>query len=559
MNTFTKKGSIAALVALSLVSVSGFAADPVLSGLNSDPFFYTSDQTIPANQEAMMGATGRPATTHSRIPHLPAYMGFMNTNYTYRFVTVAEQVMTMIGEGKHGLWRMQEAGTVREYLKTGQTGLAQNADLNDPANLAVIQNSYSNYERPESWGFYRYPDDKVTGGKLNYIDLPITHAKYAGKYANHKAIDLPSFYCTMSENDYPHAAEAMTYAFAQPGANVVGTLGKSAGLDIKENYTNVLRLTHLPDARSWVNIGKNGLDKSYTNWQSVDTKKTNAEYYLVERPFFNHPYLFVLAVYDNKNNKDFRYVRPYGEYYDSLKNKSALKTNLTQQPRFNIVKRDSNNVSTDESELKKVVGLPVYGVHHPDRASFGGGGACPLKGGDWANYPNTAGGSAWPTQYEEVTPLCDGVLVDIKFTANLDGQSWNDPGKYLANAARNSTTVTYHMQPGHYGVFTDPYNVNRGATNPDSIDVPELLDIHFPSIRPAVTYIPSPPLGTIYANNSASKKSTLASKSKLETFTYVALPPTPLKSASNFSGKGNAFVADSGMSPVGTSCKPMMN
>lgn len=540
MNIFTKKRSIATLVALSLVSVSAFAADPVLSGLNNDPFFYTSDQTIPANQEAMMGATGRPATTHSLIPHLPAYVGFMNTNYTYRFVNVAEQVLTMLGEGKHGLWRMQEAGTVREYLKAGQTGLAQDANLNDPANLAAIQNSYSNYERTESWGFYRYPSDKVTDGKLNFIDLPITHPKYAGKYANHKAIDLPSFYCTMSENDYPHALEAMTYAFAQPGANVVGPLGKSAGLDVKENYTNVLRLTHLPDAKSWVNIGKVGLDNSYTNWKSVDTKKTKAEYYLVERPFFNHPYLFVLAVYDNTNNKDFRYVRPSGEYYNSLKNKLALKTSLTQRPNFNIEIRNSNNETTGDSVLKKVKGLPVYGVHHPDRAAYGGGGACPLKGGDWANYPDTAGGSAWPTQYEEVTPLCDGVLVDIKFSANLDGQTWDDPGKYLANAGRNSQTVTYKMQPGKYGVFTDPYNVNRGATNPDSMDVPASLDLHFPSLRPAVTYVPIPPLPIIVARNAVAGESKIAKNSNSIT-------------------RENILVASNGMSPYGTSCKPMMN
>ena len=554
MNTFTKKQSIVALIAFSLVSVSGFAADTVLSGLNSDPFFYTSDQVIPTSQQETMGASGRPATTHSRIPHLPAYMGFMNTNYTYRFVSVAEQVMTMIGEGKHGLWRMQEAGTIREYLKPGKTALAVNADLNLPGNLDIIKNNYSSYERQESWGFYKYPDEKITNNTLNYIDLPITHAKYAGKYSKHTPIDLPSFYCTMSENDYPHATEAMTYIFAQPGANVVGPLGKSAGLDIKENYTNLLRLTHLPDARSWVNIGKEGLDASYTDWQAVDTEKTNVEYYLVERPFFNHPYLFVLAVYDNNNNKDFRYVRPAGAYYQSLGNKSSLKTKLTTEPRFNI-----SVAGEDESELKKVVGLPLYGVHHPNRASFGGGGACPLKGGDWGRYPETTGGSAWPTQYEEVTPLCDGVLVDIKFTANLDGQSWNDPGKYLANAATGSKTVTYHMQPGKYGVFTDPYNVSRGVKNSQSIDVPALFDIHFPSIRPPVTYIPSPPLGTIYADNTTSKKSTLASKSKIETFTYVAMQPMPLKPASNFSSKGNAFVADSGMSPVGTSCKPMMN
>lgn len=539
MNKILSKRSAAVFAALSLSTVGLQAADPNLGMLNTDPFFYTADESIPASQESMMQDSGRPETTHSLIPHLPAYIGFMNTNFTYRFITVAEQVMTMLGEGKHGLWRMQEAGTIREYLKNGETGLPEGANLLDPANLDKIQSSYSSYERPESWGFYRYPDEKVANGQLNYIDLPITHPKYTGKYADHKPIELPSFYCTMSENDYPHALEAMTYIFAQPGANVVGPLGKRAGLDVKENYTNIVRLTHLPDARSWANIGQEGLDSSYVNWQAVDTSKTNAEYYLAERPFFNHPYLFVIAVYDNKNNNDFRYVRPEGPYYESLKTRNLpLKTNVTQAPRFNILKNKDGKER--RAGLKKVVGLPVYGVHHPDRASFGGGGACPLKGGDWGRYPETSGGSAWPTQYEEITPLCDGVLVDIKFTANLDGTDWNDPGKYLANAGKGSLDVTYRMQPGTYGVFTDPYNVNRGATNRDSQPIPEELTLHYPNLRPAVSFVPSPSLPTIYASNSSSSKSRIAGNN---------MAPA---------GRLSFSVASSGMSPVGTSCKPIM-
>lgn len=538
MNKVFSKRSAAVLTALSLSTAGVYAADPNLSVINTDPFFYTADETIPSSQESMMQDSGRPRTTHSLIPHLPAYVGYMNTNFTYRFVTVAEQVMTMIGEGKHGLWRMQEAGTIREYLKSGETGLPDGANLSDPANLARIQSSYSSYERPESWGFYRYPDQKVSDGKLNYIDLPITHPKYAGKYSDHKAIELPSFYCTMSENDYPRALEAMTYIFAQPGANQVGPLGKRAGLDVKENYTNIVRLTHLPDARSWVNIGKKGLDSSYVDWKAVDTSKTNVEYYLAERPFFNHPYLFVIAVYDNKNNNDFRYVRPSGPYYDSLKNRNpALKTRVTPAPRFNVLK--NQNGKETSAGLKPVVGLPVYGVHHPDRASFGGGGACPLKGGDWGRYPETSGGSAWPTQYEEVTPLCDGVLVDIKFSANLDGADWSDPGKYLANAGKGTLDETYMMQSGTYGVFTDPYNVNRGAVNPDSQLVPEDLTLHFPSVRPPVTFVPSPDLPTVYSSYSSSTKSRIA--------------------GNTMAPAGKMFgVASSGMSPVGTSCKPIM-
>ncbi len=297
-----------------------------------DPFFYTSNQDIKESdgQKALVGA-GRPNKTHSQIPHLPFYTGYMSTNYTYRFVNVAEQVLTMIGEGKHGLWRVQENGTVREYLKKGASGLAATADLGSKENLAKIENDYSSYLPEESWAGYKFPDEKITkDGQLNFIDLPINHPKYKGKYAKHEPIELPNFYCTMSENDYPYAKQAMNFAFSQPGANKVGPLGKRAGLDVKENYTQVLRLNQLSDARSWVNVGQKGQDNLHVKWEAIDANKTNVEYYLVERPFFNKPFLFVTAVYDNKDNSDLRYVRPDGPYYDSIKNAGLnLKTTVT--------------------------------------------------------------------------------------------------------------------------------------------------------------------------------------------------------------------------------------
>ncbi len=120
MNQIPFKKLIPLCVTLSLSSLAIQAAESInLTDLtNSDPFFYTSDQRIKSdnNQKELLGI-GRPNKTHSQIPHLPFYMGYMNTNSTYRFVNVAEQVFTMIGEGKHGLWRIQENGTVREYLR----------------------------------------------------------------------------------------------------------------------------------------------------------------------------------------------------------------------------------------------------------------------------------------------------------------------------------------------------------------------------------------------------------------------------------------------------------
>lgn len=467
---------------LAFVPYSGASADEskVQDITRRDPFFYTSDQTVSDSdgQKALVGI-GRPSTTHSKIPHLPVYSGYMNTNYTYRFANVAEQVFTLIGEGKHGLWRVQENGFIREYRKAGARGLDAGANINDASVLETLRNDYASFLPEEGWKGYKYPDQRLAeDGRLNYVDLPVSHPKYGGRYDNHEPIDLAQFYCTMSEAEFPYAFDVMRFAFAQPGANVVGPLGQRAGLDIRENYTNVLRVQQFPDARSWVNTGVEGKDELHVSWEAIDTARTDVEYYIVERPFFNKPYLFVTAVYSNKDNADLQYIRPDGDYYKSLgKRAKGLKTEVAHSPRFSLV----------NGSVRSAVGLPVYGVHHPDRTAYGGGGACPLKGGDWGRYPETSGGSGWPNQYEEVTPLCDAILVDIKFYSNLDGRDWSDPLKYLANAGTGSKSVTYKMQPGTYGVFTDPYNVARGV-NPEQKTLPETVTLNFAASEQPVSY-----------------------------------------------------------------------
>ena len=66
-----------------------------------DPYYYTQDQIIEDdNAQKNVVGLGRVKTTHSKIPHLPVYSGYMNTNYTYRFVNIVEQTFTMVGEGK---------------------------------------------------------------------------------------------------------------------------------------------------------------------------------------------------------------------------------------------------------------------------------------------------------------------------------------------------------------------------------------------------------------------------------------------------------------------------
>ena len=449
-------------------------APPDLTDLTGgDPFYYTSN------------LDPRPTTTHSRIPHLPVYAGYMHTNDTFRFVNVAEQVLTMTGEGKHGLWRVQENGMIREYLRSGATGLPPDADLSDPANLSVISSDYSHFLPEEGFDGYKDPFEPLNAeGRSNFIDLPITHPKYGGTYDDHVPVDLPHWYCTMSEANFAEAAKAMKFAFAQQGANRIGPLGKRAGLDIKQLYTNVLRLRPFPDGRAWVNVGSS----TDVHWKAIDVRKTKAEFYLYERPFFNVPYLFLTAVFDTKSKKDLRYVRPDGPYYEHLISRGEtrnLKTRVTLAPRFRL----------ERGGIRAVTGTELYGVHHPNRpADVGeqGGGACPQKGGDWDGYPDTKGGSGWPTQYEEVTPLCDGVLVDIKFYANLDGANWNDERKYLANAGVGEKNVTYTVQEGRYGKFTDPYHTRRGVENPHLATIGPEVVLKYRTVQPPVTASPVP-------------------------------------------------------------------
>ena len=123
--------------------------------------------------------------------------------------------------------------------------------------------------------------------------------------------------------------------------------------------------------------------------------------------------------------------------------------------------------------FSQAYGLATYGHHHMARVKYGlGGGACPQKGGDVSVYPWGDAGSGWPTNYEEITPLCDAFLVDIKLWVNLDKQ-WNEADMFLGNAGhdyRGQEAVMYQAQANWYGKYSDSYNVERGAKNPYELD-----------------------------------------------------------------------------------------
>jgi len=498
-------------------------------------------------------------TADSGIPHLPAYYGQMQTNDVYRFFNVNEMVATMIGEGKHGMWRYQDNGTVREYLQPEANGIrAYNddgtlRDLTFTASLEVITSDYSHLtshdlsDDPVNGGFAGYRSDsyapahdlefetidQATGITDNgtpldtsddyrvWVDLPINHAKYDGNdehgsYDNHVPIDLAGYYCTMSNYEYPNARAAWRSAVAQSGANKVGPLGERAGLDIKENYLNVLRLNLFPDANAWVNVSG---DADVIDWQAVDADKTPFEVYLVERPFFNEEYLFYVVVFGDKTSS---YIRPDGAYYEHL-----LDRGLKAGKDFSTILNHSPTFALEEGGFSEAQPVNLFGTHHPGGAGMTiTNGACPAMGGDYgASYY----GASWPNTYQEVTPLCDAVMLDIKAYANLDdgeanatsdsNSNWNSAAKYLPNATIDDGSGGQIANSGDrdgdsspltrgyidtprvaddgtlldYGTYTDSYLTDRGISNPEAFTATGTQNKTYQTAQPAVTAEESKP------------------------------------------------------------------
>ena len=122
--------------------------------------------------------------------------------------------------------------------------------------------------------------------------------------------------------------------------------------------------------------------------------------------------------------------------------------------------------------------------------------ALDAMGGDFgADYY----GAAWPNNYQEITPLCDAVMVDIKAFANLDGENWDNANKYLPNAtvngrqnsgdhdAENPLTRSYVDVKGEYGNYTDPYLIERQVSNPEKFTATGNQNKFYQSVVEAVS------------------------------------------------------------------------
>jgi len=400
---------------------------------------------------------------------------------------VFQQTSIVIGEPKHGVWRVQDNGFIREYRRYAHIGLDQDVDPNSgnltTQQLELLSNNYASFLPGLGAKGYRYPDDRFTDGYYNYVDLSIYHPKYGGKYDDHPPIDLPHFYCTISKASFHHQEDVWRYIMAQPKDHKVGPLGIRAGLDIKENYINILRVNFFPDARIWVNVGTEdksrneqvkNLEDVYTkkpqlvNFQAVDLSKYDYEIYMGEAQFFNNRHLFVMFVIEHKSKPVFQYIRPDGVYWEMLNKKYQGDKDLSS-----ILKTEKHYIPMEAvidgvTQEKLTYQVPLYGYHSPNRTHFKmNGGACPGKGGDFSTYPWGNPGGGWPNNYEEVTPLCDAFLIDMKFWANLWVDTWNDP--YLEAGPPNKDLVDYTVFANSYGRFTDPYLIRTGRKNPNEL------------------------------------------------------------------------------------------
>ena len=168
----------------------------------------------------------------------------------------------------------------------------------------------------------------------------------------------------VSSANFPHIGQAWHYMKGQPEANKVGPLGKRAGIDIRENFSDVVRFTLFPDAGIWANVGQGNpeTDKMQqtleelrsraqtVSYKRVDLDKVDVEVYIMERAYHNFPETYLITIFvmlDKENEAVHSYIRPDGKYYEGLVARGHT-----------IINTVPNNAPTlpieNETELKKV-------------------------------------------------------------------------------------------------------------------------------------------------------------------------------------------------------------
>ena len=153
----------------------------------------------------------------------------------------------------------------------------------------------------------------------------------------------------LSGADFPHLGNVWKYIKAQKNANKVGPLGQRAGMDIRENFNNILQMESFGDGSIYLNVGQGdpatdvmarSLEEVRSRAQTmhyakVDPAKISSEVYVLERGYHNYPesYMIVGVVMESLvNAKDYAYVRPHGRYWEKATSKGL--TVLNDQPNY---------------------------------------------------------------------------------------------------------------------------------------------------------------------------------------------------------------------------------
>jgi hypothetical protein len=411
---------------LSLLSLLVLSVELINMGMNAYMISKDSANVEPQRQVYSHGCRLFRGYNAMYEPHLPACDGYVTTwGYFYRYLTVRQQLFMILGEAKHGLWRIQESGSIRVYLRKGTVGVKP-SESHD----SQVLHNYS-YSLDAS--------ERYTGSVYaRYLDLPFSHKLFGLRDVG--TPDLPYFYCTLSEENFESARSIWEYVTSQPGVNAVGPLGKRAGLGMKVIFPRIVRVHLMPNASIWINSGMFDKKSLETNvsLNILDLAKNDVEVYLVERVST----LNVVVIIDSVE----------------LEYQRGTASTIPFSPRVNTTKG-----------IKTLVGFPGSGMHHVNRLDFTkSGGLCPQKGGDFSNYPGPSG-SGFVNNLEEITPLCDSVLIDLFLYANLGGYQWNEDRYMTANAPLGTRSMQYTVEMGNYGVFTDPFLVDGDVTNPQQI------------------------------------------------------------------------------------------
>ena len=111
------------------------------------------------------------------------------------------------------MWRFQENGFIRVYRDKAKEGIpavkkegvltlervevkeeTKEQDEENNRLLQILLNDYKNLDPKHEFN-YAFGEEVSEEGWLNWIDLPIYHAKFGEKYEDHVPIDLPIFWC----------------------------------------------------------------------------------------------------------------------------------------------------------------------------------------------------------------------------------------------------------------------------------------------------------------------------------------------------------------------------